>query len=337
MLERIEIKDFTAFHALDLRFRPGINVLLGPNATGKTHLLKILYAVTAAHRLGDSIEQKLLRVFLPEPMRLGRLVRRARGGQSASVTIHRDGEALSFRFSSNQGKDQFAEMADAWAAPAPDDAHPIFIPPKDMLAHAPGFRSLYDLKEVHFDETYRDILVRALVPVTRGAPSPERRELKAQLERLVHGRIVEENERFSLEGDEGKLEFSLLAEGVRKFALLLRLVDNDTLRRSSFLFWDEPEANINPAAVRDLVGLLLHLARETGVQIFLATHSDFVLSELDAQQRAEEVRFFALYREDGEVVAEVKERADALTHNPIDAETLRLYDEEIARTLGGRR
>lgn len=337
MLERIEIQDFTVFHGLDLRFRPGINVLLGLNATGKTHLLKLLYAVTAAHRLGDPIEQKLLRVFLPDPMRLGRLVRRGRGGQSASVVIHRDGKALSFRFSSNQGKDQFAELADEWPASAPDDAHPIFIPPKDMLAHAPGFRSLYDLKEVHFDETYRDILVRALAPVTRGAPSQARLALQARLEQLIHGKVIVENERFSLEGEEGNLEFSLLAEGVRKFALLLRLVENETLRRSSFLFWDEPEANINPAALRDLVGLLLHLARETGVQIFLATHSDFVLAELDLQQRAGEVSFVALYREGGEIVAEVKERADALTHNPIDAESLRLYDEEIARTLGGRR
>lgn len=31
---------FTAFRKLQLDFSPGLNVLIGPNATGKTHLMK---------------------------------------------------------------------------------------------------------------------------------------------------------------------------------------------------------------------------------------------------------------------------------------------------------
>lgn len=148
MLSRLEVENFTAFHALNLDFVPGLNVFVGPNATGKTHLLKLLYAVTEAHRFQNDIAQKLLRVFLPEPRRLGRLVRRANQAQSARVRLVRDGHELSFRFSSNQSVDSFSEIdASQWPKPTSEDGKPVFIPPKDMLAHAPGFRSLYDQKD----------------------------------------------------------------------------------------------------------------------------------------------------------------------------------------------
>jgi len=311
MLSHLELENFTIFHALSLDFTPGINVFVGPNSTGKTHLLKLLYAVTEAHRLGNNIAQKILRVFLPEPPRLGRLVRRTNQAQSGRALLRQDGHDLSFRISSNQSADSFSELKNDWPEATAQEGHPVFIPPKDMLAHAPGFRSLYDLKEIHFEETYRDILVRAFSPVSKGAPDAPRRALKAQLENLISGKITVENEHFYLTNDQGKLEFTLLAEGLRKFALLLQLVENGTLSRSSLLFWDEPEANINPLSIRDLVALLLYLHREMGVQVFLATHSDFVLKELDLMQRPGEARFFALYRDADRVVVEV---ADQIRH-----------------------
>ena len=44
----------------------------------------------------------------------------------------------------------------------------VYIPPKEMLSNAPGFRSLYSNREVHFEEVYRDILDRAYLPALRG-------------------------------------------------------------------------------------------------------------------------------------------------------------------------
>ena len=39
-LTSIELKRFTAFSDLTLHFSPGINVLVGANGTGKTHIPK---------------------------------------------------------------------------------------------------------------------------------------------------------------------------------------------------------------------------------------------------------------------------------------------------------
>ena len=44
-LTRIVLERFTAFEQLDLSLGPGINVFIGANGTGKTHLLKVAYAV----------------------------------------------------------------------------------------------------------------------------------------------------------------------------------------------------------------------------------------------------------------------------------------------------
>lgn len=44
MLETIHFEKFTAFEDLRIDFSPGINIFIGENGTGKTHILKAAYA-----------------------------------------------------------------------------------------------------------------------------------------------------------------------------------------------------------------------------------------------------------------------------------------------------
>ncbi len=55
MLKEIKIEKFTAFEELDVKLSKGINVLIGANGTGKTHLMKFLYG---AMQLADSRAEK---------------------------------------------------------------------------------------------------------------------------------------------------------------------------------------------------------------------------------------------------------------------------------------
>ena len=55
----------------------------------------------------------------------------------------------------------------------------------------------------------------------------------------------EKKDEFYLKSGNSKQEFNLVAEGIRKMALLWQLVKNGTLEKGSVLFWDEPEANVN--------------------------------------------------------------------------------------------
>lgn len=43
-IESIELKNFTVFKSLKIDFSKGINIIIGENGTGKTQLLKAIYA-----------------------------------------------------------------------------------------------------------------------------------------------------------------------------------------------------------------------------------------------------------------------------------------------------
>ena len=61
------------------------------------------------------------------------------------------------------------------------------------------------------------------------------------------------------------------------------LLRHDLIKPGSTLFWDEPEANLNPASLKLLIHLL-HMLSGRGVQVILATHSLFLLREVEILQ-----------------------------------------------------
>ena len=107
------------------------------------------------------------------------------------------------------------------------------------------------------------------------------------------------DDRFYLKpGTQAKLEFNLVAEGLRKIALLWQLIKNGTLEKGSVLFWDEPEANINPKYIPVLAELLIMLESE-GVQIFVSTHDYFLSKYIEVKRSKEsEVQYISLYKDD---------------------------------------
>ena len=107
-----------------------------------------------------------------------------------------------------------------------------------------------------------------------------------------------------------------MSEGHRKLGMLQVLLSNGVLRDQGYLFWDEPEANLNPATIRALAPLIARLAAH-GVQVFLATHSLFLLRELQMldEDGAADIRYTGLDRdESGAVVAA---QADDLDDLPV--------------------
>ena len=59
---RLRLRNFTAFSDLDLEFGGGIEVFVGANGAGKTHLMKVGYAACDVARSGGDFAQKLVRV-----------------------------------------------------------------------------------------------------------------------------------------------------------------------------------------------------------------------------------------------------------------------------------
>ena len=336
-ITRVKLENFTVFESLDLEPSPGINVLVGANGTGKTHLMKVCYA--ACDVTGSNVDflRKLYNVFLPSQRSYFRLARLESERQSAKFDIICGERGLELSLDKRggiAGKGSAEVNPLNWYEPRIESA---YIPTKDMLANAPGFRSLYAAREVHFEEIYQDILDRAYLPALRDPAEYVPAAVTDRLEDALGGKVVLHGEEFFLSGEQGEIEFTLLAEGLRKLGLLWLLIRNGSLRPGAVLFWDEPETNLNPKLHGVVIEVLLELQR-LGVQIFLATHDYVILKELDLEARdGDKIAFHSLYRSDetGEIACQTSNSYSEIHPNAIADTFSGIYDRDVKRALEG--
>lgn len=341
MLEKIKFERFTAFEKLEIRFSSGINVFVGENGTGKTHILKAAYAACDIAKTKGGFAEKINNVFYPSGKHIGRLVKRSVGRRKGTLEVTRkvDGRSISVKvgFSTLTTKPEKATVSGSTKLWTENPMEAAYIPVKDMMANAPGFRSLYEEREIHFEEIYVDIIRKAFLPLLKGPTEKSRKKLLKNLQEAMDGKVVAKNEEFFLRSKHGELEFTLLAEGFRKMGLLWILIQNGTLLNGSVLFWDEPETNLNPRLMKTVVGILLELQR-LGVQIFLTTHDYVILKEFDLQaKRDDNILFHSLYRtkDTGEIEVASTDNYLKLSPNAIDDTFGSIVNREIEKSMKG--
>jgi predicted ATPase len=216
------------------------------------------------------------------------------------------------------------------------DLTSIFIPAKEILSNAWNLESAVKMGNVEFDDTYLDIIAAAKIDISRGVDSSVRKKYIDILQKISSGKVTLQDDRFYLkQGNQAKLEFNLVAEGLRKIALLWQLIKNGTLEKGSVLFWDEPEANINPIHIPVLAELLIMLESE-GVQIFISTHDYFLAKYIEVKRNKEsKVQYISFYedKDNKTVQYEVEKEFEMLEHNTIMETFRQLYKEEIGVIL----
>lgn len=339
MLKRIKFEKFTVFEKIDIEISPGINIFIGENGTGKTHILKGAYAACDIVKSKGNFAEKINNVFYPSGKQIGRLVKRLPGSSRGSLEVVRklqNGKEIALRLSMSNHTEK-PEKASVSGSPKSWSENPVetaYIPVKDMMANAPGFRSLYEDREIHFEEIYADIVRKASLPVLKG-PSGNRKPLLEKLQEAMDGKVKAKNEEFFLKNESGELEFTLLAEGYRKLGLLWLLIQNGTLLKGSVLFWDEPETNLNPKLMKSVVSILVELQR-MGVQIMLSTHDYVILKEFDLQTNGDDkVEFHSLYKtESGGIEHSSTFEYANISPNVIDDTFGDIVDREIERSMG---
>lgn len=341
MLKSLKLSRLTVFSDATLRFGKNLNVIIGENGTGKSHLLKIAYASIAVSAkegiklhpaaptkalLQTALADKLVGVFRPEA--LGRLASRKQGRERCDVELSfRDSTLdLSYAFATNSKSEVSVDrLPTAWV-----DKMPVFFPTRELLTLYPGFVSLYEGHYLEFEETWRDLCLLLGAPLQRGPKESRIQELFSPLEAAMGGKIeLDKNGRFYLVTPSGRMEMPLVAEGVRKLGMLSRLIATGSLIDKGYLFWDEPEANLNPKLVKDVAKTILAICL-SGIQTFIATHSLFLLREIEIQlhsnaNRQLGVRYFGLSREDGELTVEQSQRLD-------DISVISALDEELEQS-----
>lgn len=336
-ITRFSARNFLAFRELDLSFEPGVNIFIGGNGTGKTHLLKTVYAacsITDGPDRERDFAQKLLGVFHPYEGRPGRLAYRGSGSVTSTVSVSRGRAKISAQFSNHtQATSKVKVSGEAtWKK---ETASCAYIPVKEMLAHAPGFLSTAKRRELAFEEVYTDIITRAYLPQLKGPTGEKRKKILSALQSAIDGKVAVNGEHFFLKNKQGNLEFTLLSEGIRKLALIWILTQNGVLTQGANLFWDEPEANLNPSRLGEVVEVILELQR-LGVQVFVSTHNYVLLKEFELRSTtADTVSYTALFRNNkGSIESETATTYMGIGVNKISETYSSLYDREVAKSIG---
>ena len=326
MLNQLHLKHFTVFQDTSFDFSPGLNVIIGDNGTGKTHVLKLGYLFLRAwidltsnqiylgkKRTEADLEERLSGLFRIADLRsLVSHGYESGATLSANVSGHlpflemwihwkktspakhpSSEENMQWDISLHTPKDQAAYVE---AVYIPEDAatnafvfRPIFIPSKEIVSLFKGLIGLFqNYRQFPLDETYRDLAV-ALSTLEPSEPSPLFPSVSLRILELLGGELkLEDNDLVFIKTNGTRLESQLMAEGHRKLAMLIYLLRYMLIEDGSTLFWDEPETNLNPAAARFLAEALYMLAGQ-GVQVIVATHSLFLLREFEVLSRNEKL------------------------------------------------
>lgn len=337
MIQTLTVQDFSALPNGVWSFAPGLNVVVGENGLGKTHVLKLLYTLLkvgadardlSKATLQRAYAEKLLAVFRPES--LGRLVKRRQGRGRCDIQLKMAQDALSMAgaFATN-AKSQIELLT----APTQRlERSPAYLPTRELVTLCPWFVPLYDNYRLEFEETWRDTVSLLGNPSLRGPRERRAAQLLAPLEDAMGGKVQVDpsSGRFYLQmPGQGRMEMPLVAEGLRKIAMLARLIRTGTLLEQGYLFWDEPETNLNPKLIKVVAASIVAVAAN-GVQVFVASHSLFLLRELEMllqEKRYRHVpqRWFALAAKEDDVVLEQSDCVDEI-------QTLVMLDEELAQS-----
>jgi energy-coupling factor transporter ATP-binding protein EcfA2 len=312
MLKSLHVKNFTVFEDAKFEFGPGLNVIVGANGTGKSQLLKIGYAIESIAETskrgkwstderkelswGVGVQAVLVNLFLPK--QLHDLIRRGAPDEKATITAVFSADTteseptLKYSILYNEDTKASSEIEGVPQRLAGDFAAPVLLPTKEILSFYRGFGSILRKYELQFDRSYLDLWDALGLPLLRNPPAI----VKELIEPVMQGRVVLEGEEFyfyPLNGE--RLAINMAAEGIRKLGMLSVLLANGSLTPDTTLFWDEPEANLNPQLIKKLAEILVLLARQK-FQIILATHSLFLMRELHilSKEAPTPIQYFGL-------------------------------------------
>lgn len=330
-IEKVEIQNFTVFEDIDLEFSKGVNMFIGENGTGKTHLIKYLYSYLESMNYKEYGEYGY-------PVIIGMW----KDVFGSTGLLHDIKKMMSCRIIINGTEEYFEGIPVGYTSTnfmlsiKENPSSNIYIPVKDMLTHSKGLLEMSKKysKDMPFDKTLLDIIEKArqwkLIEIPDIA-----KNIIPKLENIIDGTIIIENDTFYVQKRNGvKIDFAVEAEGIKKIGLLWQLLMNENITKETVLFWDEPEANINPKLIPDIVEIILELSRQ-GVQIFIATHDYILAKYMEVKMNDEDdVLFHALYQTSNGVQKETQKKFISLENNSIIKETIRLYKEEVKKVMG---
>lgn len=337
---------------LSLKSIPEINVIIGKNDTGKTGLLKLLYATvksleiyslkikTTETTFKRELAEKLNDTFMPRKNGLGDLVQKgSKDRLDVNITVIGNNgkykQPLYYSFGERTEKVITTCIEHVDTIPS-ETINALFVPAKEVLTAFSDIRNIRDkFYGIGFDDTYLDLIKSLDLPTTKGRVANELSQVNKSLENLFEGTIEQTGQSeqpFIFKKGNQQFAMQQTAEGIKKIGILTTLIKNRQLGKGTILFMDEPETALHPDAIREMVEMLVAMSK-AGVQIFLATHSYFVIKQLAICSKRDEISAICwnLQRDVGKPTSNSFQslKDGVLPSNSIIDEATKMFDQEI--------
>lgn len=373
MIKKLELKRFTVFSEASFSFGRKLNVIIGENGSGKTQILKFLYAASQLFQSPENNADFFARLVPDKDLELFKSVfkisqiselinldwrnkktvvsKKSRNTDDKNpsvefVTVNYAGVESQNSIILTDGKHdvkyeidlKYNNLAvnnlglDSDFSVRYDISYPegIFLPSRELLTIYPNYLALSKKYHLPYDRTYDDTIAALGLPPEKTV-SKEYESIVKTLETAIGGKIFLQNENFYFHPDSAPdgqdFDINMTAEGWRKLGTILQLLKNGGLHRKMSLYWDEPEANLNPRLICLIAKVLIQLSN-LGIQVFLTTHSLFLLKELDMLTKEKgkfkpgEIRYFNFLKP-GKVEQ---------GNTPEDLSNILLLDESLAQS-----
>jgi AAA15 family ATPase/GTPase len=336
MINQIKLDNFGPLSGINWSSLGKINLVIGGNGSGKTFLLKAIYSSLRTledYKRGNEqrsaseiLADKLYWTFQAE--KIGDLVSKgADTPLSSALSIDQNDFTYSF------GSATTKQISSLENHVSPRVSNSVFLPAKEVLSlHQIILKSREQDKVFGFDDTYFDLAKALRISPSKGKNFKEFAQSRTKLEDILGG-VVDYDEasgRWLFVKGRYKFPIGVTAEGIKKIAILDTLLGNRYLDTNSVVLIDEPESALHPTAISQLLDIVAMLA-ERGIQFFMASHSYFVVKKLFliSQERGWSIPVISAI--DSTWVCD--DLQNGMPDNPIIAESIRLYQQEIELAL----
>ena len=338
-IDELQLKNFGMLEEFRCDQFSNINLIIGENGTGKTFLLKALYSAVKSleeYKRGDDISpindilsEKLRWTFQVE--KLGDLVSKA-ADEGLDFQMKLDKLSLNYQFS----KSAASKVGAVEPIVSGKEGNSIFIPAKEVLSL---FSVILKSREIDkafgFDDTYYDLAKALRISPSRGKNFAVFADSRKVVGNVIDGKVeYDENSGKWYYKNKKNQKFSIGAtsEGVKKIAIMDRLLANGYLNSNSIIFIDEIESALHPRAVCQFLDMIDNIANEMGLQVFITSHSYFVIKKLFliAFKKSKTVTCISLNK--GKE-AQICDLHDGMPDNSIIDTSIQLYEQEIEEVL----
>lgn len=340
-IQKVKMQNYGNIPAFACSDFSNINLIIGENATGKTFLLKSLYSAVRSmedYKRGEDV--RTMNEILSEKLRwtfqvdkLGDLANRS-ASEPLRFKIKTDHEenCLEYQFSQSAN----TKVGSVISPDAQKTGNSIFIPAKEVLSL---FSIILKSREVDksfgFDDTYYDLVKALRIAPTRGKNFSSFSKARHELSAVINGKVDYDDNSgkwFYRNASGQKFSIGATSEGVKKISIMDRLLANGYVTKDSVVFIDELESALHPDAICEFLDMIAHVSHEMGIQVFISTHSYFVIKKLYliALKYPNEVACISLSKDKDPQICNL---SDGMPDNSIIQTSIDLYRQEVTEVL----